>query len=169
MAVDAIKRLLEIKKTGLIVIGIGGPTGAGKTTLAHRISGMINGTKILSMRNYYNSVNARRGSGGAKTLIYCDRNNSPEFVNIDDLVKDLKQLMRGKAVQTPHFNYHSRRPDEEQTKKKFSPPASRVLIIEGIYAVGETVILLHLPLPAVGVSIVMERRRQQNDSLAADG
>ena len=34
-------------------------------------------------------------------------------------------------------------------------------------AVGETsVILLHPPLPSVGVSIVMERERQQNDSLA---
>ena len=29
----------------------------------------------------------------------------------------------------------------------------------------ETVILLHLPLPLVGVSIVMEGERQQNDSL----
>ena len=29
----------------------------------------------------------------------------------------------------------------------------------------ETVILLHPPLPLVGVSIVMERERQQNDSL----
>ena len=33
-------------------------------------------------------------------------------------------------------------------------------------AVGETVILLHPPLPLVGVSIAMERDRQQNDSLA---
>ena len=33
-------------------------------------------------------------------------------------------------------------------------------------AVGETVILLHPPLPLVGVSIAMERERQQNDSLA---
>ena len=34
-------------------------------------------------------------------------------------------------------------------------------------AVGETVILLHSPLPSVmGVSIAMERERQQNDSLA---
>ena len=33
-------------------------------------------------------------------------------------------------------------------------------------AVGETVILLHLPLPVVGVSIAMEIERQQNDSLA---
>ena len=32
-------------------------------------------------------------------------------------------------------------------------------------AIDETVILLHHPLPLVGVSIVMERERQQNDSL----
>ena len=32
-------------------------------------------------------------------------------------------------------------------------------------AIDETVILLHPPLPLVGVSIVMERERQQNDSL----
>ena len=33
-------------------------------------------------------------------------------------------------------------------------------------AVDKTFILLHLPLPLVGVSIVMERERHQNDSLA---
>ena len=33
-------------------------------------------------------------------------------------------------------------------------------------AVGETVILLHPPLPLVGVSIETMRERQQNDSLA---
>ena len=32
-------------------------------------------------------------------------------------------------------------------------------------AVGETVIRLHPPAPLVGVSVVMERGRQQNDSL----
>ena len=32
-------------------------------------------------------------------------------------------------------------------------------------AVDETVILLHPPLPLAGVSIVMEKERQQNDSL----
>ena len=35
-----------------------------------------------------------------------------------------------------------------------------------LIAVGETVILLHPPLPLVGVSIVVERGCQQNDSLA---
>ena len=33
-------------------------------------------------------------------------------------------------------------------------------------AVGETVILLHPPPPAVGITIAMERERQQNDSPA---
>ena len=34
-----------------------------------------------------------------------------------------------------------------------------------VVAIGETVILLHPSLPLVGVSIVMERERQQNDIL----
>ena len=36
-------------------------------------------------------------------------------------------------------------------------------------AVGDTVMLLHPPLPLVGVSIAMESERQQNDRTLADG
>ena len=36
---------------------------------------------------------------------------------------------------------------------------------EAVAAVDETVILLHPPLPLAGVSIGMDRRCQQNDSL----
>ena len=43
--------------------------------------------------------------------------------------------------------------------------AEEVVDAVGI-AVGETVILLHPTLPLAGVSIAMERERQQNDSLA---
>ena len=43
-------------------------------------------------------------------------------------------------------------------------PSCGVLEAVGL-AVGETVILLHLPLPLVSVSIAMERELQQNDSL----
>ena len=47
-------------------------------------------------------------------------------------------------------------------RRYFSVPAG----LGGQVAVDETsVILLHPPLPLVGVSIVMERERQQNDSL----
>ena len=44
--------------------------------------------------------------------------------------------------------------------------AVRVAVLPLRLAVGKTVILLHLPLPLVGVSTVMERERQGNDSLA---
>ena len=42
-------------------------------------------------------------------------------------------------------------------------------VLEAAGAVDETVSLLHLPPPLVGVSIVMERERQQNDRTLADG
>ena len=47
-----------------------------------------------------------------------------------------------------------------------SQPAASSALTSAWLAVGETVILLHPPLPLLGVSIVMERERQQNDSLA---
>ena len=59
------------------------------------------------------------------------------------------------------------------TKLATFVPAERRAAFAGLHffnpvpvAVGETVILLHPPLPLVGVSIAMERERQQNDSLA---
>ena len=42
-------------------------------------------------------------------------------------------------------------------------------LAEARAAVGETFILLHPPLPLLGVSTAMERERQQHDSLAAKG
>ena len=46
-------------------------------------------------------------------------------------------------------------------------PALEMAVDQAI-AVGETVILLHPPLPLVGVSIGLQKGRQQNDSLADD-
>ena len=45
---------------------------------------------------------------------------------------------------------------------------SSVSMLVGV-AVGETVFLLHPPLPVVGVSVGIERARQQNDRTLADG
>ena len=51
-----------------------------------------------------------------------------------------------------------------------SPPTAKAKAIHPLLnvddLVGETAILLHPPLPLVGVSTVMERERRQNDSLA---
>ena len=52
------------------------------------------------------------------------------------------------------------------TEATTSPAGSALDENTPILAVGETVILLHPPLPLVGVSIAIVRERQQNDSLA---
>ena len=53
--------------------------------------------------------------------------------------------------------------DEEEPKPK--PKTGGMFVVGVGIVVDETAILLHPPLPLVGVSIVMERERQQNDSL----
>ena len=54
----------------------------------------------------------------------------------------------------------SKQPQPQQAATGGAAARWRLLI-----AHDETVILLHPPLPLVGVPIVMERERQQNDSL----
>ena len=51
----------------------------------------------------------------------------------------------------------------EENRRRAEAAAKRV---EAAVAIGETVILLTLPLPLLGVSIDMARGRQQNDRLA---
>ena len=57
--------------------------------------------------------------------------------------------------------------DPTEWLHRAGPPATRARVVAAAgVAVGETVMLLRLPLPVAGVSIEMERGRQQNDSLA---
>ena len=56
---------------------------------------------------------------------------------------------------------------EGANRPREQPASSMSTSICGVQpAVGETVILLHPPLPLVGASMAMERERQQKDSLA---
>ena len=63
----------------------------------------------------------------------------------------------GLQLQAMAHHEHGRASEREQSDRNSS-------VAQGL-AVDETVILLHPPLPVAGVSIVMERERQQNDSL----
>ena len=51
-------------------------------------------------------------------------------------------------------------------KVEFERGGNVNVVGEVVLAVGETAIMMHPPLPLVGVSIRMGRERQQNDSLA---
>ena len=66
-------------------------------------------------------------------------------------------------------------PDQDGVEAGEAAASGLLVVVRGVraavrgahLAVDETVILLHPPLPLVGVSIAMERERQQNDGLEA--
>ena len=70
------------------------------------------------------------------------------------------------ARQDPHHVWAARLPhgSVRRGRRRRYPRGLGPLSADGAFP--QTVILLHPPLPVLGVSIVMERERQQNDSLA---
>ncbi|QKF94378.1 uridine kinase-like protein [Fadolivirus algeromassiliense] len=106
------------------VIGVCGPTCGGKTTVCHKIlekiaeiignrEGMI---CIVSQDSYYN--------GGNVETNY----DVPAAIDFDLMVKDLKQLISGKSVNAPIYDFktHSRKTET----RKIGP--AKIIIVEGI-------------------------------------
>ena len=71
-------------------------------------------------------------------------------------------MMKGSAA-TAEQRWNT---DDQAHRKRYSTILLRLTDFSAYLAVGEIVILLHPPLPVLGVSMGMERERLQNDSLA---
>ena len=108
----------------VMVIGIAGGTGSGKTTLTRRLVERFGAdVSVLNHDNYYKAhddmpFEARR------RLNY----DHPDSFDTDLLVRDLKQLRQGVAVDCPTYDYtvHNR----AQATLRVEP--ARVVIVEGI-------------------------------------
>ena len=74
-----------------------------------------------------------------------------------------KQLADDPADWSPHFDSFVRQDPDTGLRQSGWRTAPRPMV--PALAIGETVILLHPPLPLLGVSTVMERGCQQKDSL----
>ena len=70
-------------------------------------------------------------------------------------------MMKGSAA-TAEQRWNT---DDQAHRKRYSTILLRLTDFSAYLAVGEIVILLHPPLPVLGVSMGMERERLQNDSL----
>jgi uridine kinase len=92
----ALKQLRSSAPGKVIVVGIAGPTGAGKTTLATKLSSMIEGSKVISMRDYFRPKSGRRGP--QSRALYCDRASDPASFDIQLLTQHLQCLKRGESV-----------------------------------------------------------------------
>lgn len=122
---DSRKTLSLHKQKFMLVIGIAGGTGSGKTTVVNKILQQLNaeGVNVLSQDNYYHD-NQQLTLSEREVLNY----DHPKSIDFDLLIKHVKALKNGENIEQPLYSFvtHSRTGDHVLIEPK------NVLIVEGI-------------------------------------
>lgn len=109
----------------MLIIGIAGGTGSGKTTVVHQIMNELPETEvgIISQDSYYKDNSNL--SFDERSLINFDH---PRAIDFDLLVKHLQELKAGNNVDQPVYSFvtHNRTDDTIYTHPR------KVMIVEGI-------------------------------------
>lgn len=108
----------------ILVIGIAGGTGSGKTTIIKKLMESFGGdVTVLSHDSYYKPHHEMTYE--ERTHLNYDH---PDSLETDLMVEHLKALKRGEAIQCPvyDFSIHDRSDETVEIKP------SKVLIVEGI-------------------------------------
>ncbi|TGD59190.1 uridine kinase [Flavobacterium humi] len=109
----------------MLIIGIAGGTGSGKTTVVHQIMNELPETEvgIISQDSYYKQTH---------DLSYDERSkinfDHPRAIDFQLLVQHLQDLKAGKAIDQPVYSFvtHNRTDDTIHTHPR------KVMIVEGI-------------------------------------
>ncbi|XP_019439061.1 PREDICTED: uridine-cytidine kinase C isoform X1 [Lupinus angustifolius] len=116
-------QLLAQKNDGIILVGIAGPSGAGKTVFTEKVLNFMPSLAVLSMDNYNDSSRIIDGNF-----------DDPRLTDYDTLLKNIQGLKAGKPVQVPIYDFKS---SSRIGYRSVEVPSSRIVIIEGIYALSE--------------------------------
>ncbi len=135
------------------LIGLAGPSGAGKTTLARALQTRLPGpATVLSLDAYYRDLAGL--SAAARGRVNFD---APEAVDHQRLAADLRQLAAGHRVEIPVYDFvtHTRQANQH------SLTPTDFLLVEGLFALYWPAInaLYHLRLfVAAATALCLERR-----------
>ncbi|WP_397447255.1 uridine kinase [Polaribacter sp. R77954] len=109
----------------MLIIGIAGGTGSGKTTVVNQIIKQLPNDEVcvISQDSYYKATDNL--SYEQRTKINFDH---PRAIDFDLLIKHLKELKKGKTVHQPIYSFvtHNRTKDSLKTHPR------KVVIVEGI-------------------------------------
>ncbi|MFD2940452.1 uridine kinase [Flavobacterium notoginsengisoli] len=109
----------------MLIIGIAGGTGSGKTTVVHQIMNELPHTEVgvISQDSYYKETTNL--SFDERALINFDH---PRAIDFDLLVSHLKALKAGETIDQPVYSFvqHNRTDDTVSTHPR------KVMIVEGI-------------------------------------
>lgn len=108
----------------IIVIGIAGGTGSGKTTITRKIMQHFGGdVSVVYHDNYYKAHHNM--SYNERTKLNYDH---PDAFDTDLLIEDLKKLRRGETIQCPVYDYTA----HDRSSKTVTVNPAKVIVVEGI-------------------------------------
>ena len=116
---------------------ISGPTSSGKTTftmhLADGLSKAGRPAAFLSLDDYYKI-----------TDLTFDRDGRPDFETIETLDleranRDIKDIMEGKKVIPPFFDFNTRESKERKPEEAIQLPENGILVVEGLHGLNKRV------------------------------
>ncbi|OVA12767.1 Uridine kinase [Macleaya cordata] len=116
-------QLLAQKNEDLILVGLAGPSGAGKTAFTEKILNFMPSIAVISMDNYNDASRIIDGNF-----------DDPRLTDYDTLLDNIRGLKEGKPVQVPLYDFKS---SSRTGYRTVEVPSSRIVIIEGIYALSE--------------------------------
>ena len=109
----------------MLIIGIAGGTGSGKTTVVNQIVKQLPADEVcvISQDSYYKATDNL--SYEERTKINFDH---PRAIDFELLIKHLKDLKKGKTVNQPVYSFVT----HNRTKDIFKTHPRKVVIVEGI-------------------------------------
>ncbi|KAL8137644.1 hypothetical protein V2J09_003645 [Rumex salicifolius] len=116
-------QMLAQKNDGVVFVGLAGPSGAGKTVFSEKILHFMPSIAVISMDNYNDASRIVDGN-------YDD----PRLTDYDTLLQNISDLKAGKEVQIPIYDFKT---SSRVGFRTLEAPSSRIVIVEGIYALSE--------------------------------
>ncbi|KAK8511679.1 hypothetical protein V6N13_029277 [Hibiscus sabdariffa] len=116
-------QLLAQKNEGLVLVGVAGPSGAGKTVFTEKVLNFMPSIAVITMDNYNDASRIIDGNF-----------DDPRLTDYNTLLENIQGLKAGKPVQAPIYDFKSSCRIGYRT---LEVPSSRIVIIEGIYALSE--------------------------------
>ncbi|CAN6227526.1 unnamed protein product [Urochloa humidicola] len=157
LLVKAIQELRARKDGHVVTVGIGGPTGSGKTSLAEKVASVLGCVVIVSMEDY------RTGAGGD------DGSSDIEAIDFDALERNLQDLVKGKDTMVPLVDFQEKK---RTGWRQLKISSSGVVIVDGAYALHSTLrSLLDIRVAVVGgvhFSLLSKVQHDIGDSCSLD-